>query len=54
MKVSKGSLQTAYTPQQNRVAERMNRTLLERTRAMLKARGLGKSFWAEQSIQPVM
>jgi hypothetical protein len=38
---------TAYTPQQNGVAERMNRTLLERTRAMLKAAGLGKSFWAE-------
>jgi len=36
-----------YTPQQNRVAERMNITLLERTRAMLKAAGLGKSFWAE-------
>jgi transposase InsO family protein len=45
---------TAYTPHQNGVAERMNRTLLERTRAMLKAAGLGKSFWAEQSIQPVM
>lgn len=38
---------TAYTPQQNEVAERMNRTLLERTRAMLKAAGLEKSFWAE-------
>jgi len=38
---------TAYTQQQNGVAERMNRTLLERTRAMLKAAGLGKSFWAE-------
>jgi hypothetical protein len=38
---------TAYTPQQNGVAERMNKTLLERTRAMLKAAGLGKSFWAE-------
>jgi hypothetical protein len=25
----------------------MNRTLLERTRAMLKAAGLGKSFWVE-------
>ena len=36
-----------YTPQQNRVAERMNITLLERTRAMLKVAGLGKSFWAE-------
>ena len=45
---------TASTPQQNGVAERMNITLLERTRAMLKAAGLGKSFWAEQSIQPVM
>jgi len=38
---------TAYTPQQNGVAERMNRTLLERTRAMLGAAGLDKSFWAE-------
>ncbi|KAE8689483.1 CYP710A2 protein [Hibiscus syriacus] len=37
----------ANTPQQNRVAERMNRTLLERTRAMLRDTGLEKSFWAE-------
>ncbi|KOM25686.1 hypothetical protein LR48_Vigan153s000800 [Vigna angularis] len=37
----------AHTPQQNGVAERMNRTLLERTRAMLKTTGLAKSFWAE-------
>jgi hypothetical protein len=37
----------AYTPQQNGVAERMNKTLLERTRAMLKAAGLGKPFWTE-------
>ncbi|KAE8665844.1 Retrovirus-related Pol polyprotein from transposon TNT 1-94 [Hibiscus syriacus] len=35
------------TPQQNGVAERMNRTLLERTRAMLRDAGLEKSFWAE-------
>ncbi|KAG2399616.1 Retrovirus-related Pol polyprotein from transposon TNT 1-94 Protease [Vigna angularis] len=34
----------AHTPQQNGVAERMNRTLLERTRAMLKTAGLAKSF----------
>ncbi|KAI4351083.1 hypothetical protein L6164_005468 [Bauhinia variegata] len=33
---------TAYTPQQNGVAERMNRTLLKRTRAMLGAAGLEK------------
>nr|GEU91101.1 retrovirus-related Pol polyprotein from transposon TNT 1-94 [Tanacetum cinerariifolium] len=38
---------TPYTPQQNRVAERMNRTLLERARAMLATASLGKSFWAE-------
>nr|GFB04431.1 Gag-Pol polyprotein [Tanacetum cinerariifolium] len=38
---------TAYTPQLNEVAERMNRTLLERARAMLATASLGKSFWAE-------
>ncbi|GKD10240.1 gag-pol polyprotein [Tanacetum coccineum] len=38
---------TAYTPQQNGVAERMNRTLLERARAMLATASLGKPFWAE-------
>ncbi|KAE8707942.1 hypothetical protein F3Y22_tig00110365pilonHSYRG00006 [Hibiscus syriacus] len=37
----------ANTPQQNGVAERMNRTLLERTRAMLRDACLEKSFWAE-------
>ncbi|KAE8725167.1 Eukaryotic translation initiation factor 3 subunit E [Hibiscus syriacus] len=37
----------ANTPQQNGVAERMNRTLLERTRAMLRDAGLEKSFWVE-------
>ncbi|KAH9672574.1 hypothetical protein KPL70_017783 [Citrus sinensis] len=37
----------AYTPQQNRVAERMTRTLKERIRAMLRAAGLPNSFWAE-------
>ena len=34
----------AYTPQQNGVAERMDRTLSERTRAMLGTTGLGKTF----------
>ncbi|GJU32733.1 retrovirus-related pol polyprotein from transposon TNT 1-94 [Tanacetum coccineum] len=38
---------TAYTPQQNGVAERMNRTLLERARAMLATTSFGKSFWVE-------
>ncbi|KAE8714062.1 hypothetical protein F3Y22_tig00110201pilonHSYRG00172 [Hibiscus syriacus] len=43
----KAQFTVANTPQQNRVAERMNITLLERTRAMLRDAGLEKSFWAE-------
>ena len=35
----------AYTPQQNGVAERMNRTLLEATRSMLHASGLPLTYW---------
>ncbi|KAG8492333.1 hypothetical protein CXB51_009816 [Gossypium anomalum] len=35
------------TPQQNGVAERMNRTILEKVRCMLSNAGLGKEFWAE-------
>ena len=35
------------TPQQNGVAERMNRTLLEKVRCMLSNAGLGKQFWVE-------
>ncbi|GJY06060.1 gag-pol polyprotein [Tanacetum coccineum] len=36
-----------YTPQQNEAAEQMNRTLLERARAMLATTSLGKLFWVE-------
>lgn len=35
------------TPQQNGLAERMNRTILERVRCMLSNVGLPKSFWRE-------
>ena len=35
------------TPQQNGVAERMNRTLLEKARCMLLSSGLPKGFWGE-------
>lgn len=35
------------TPEQNGVAERMNRTLGEKVRAMLSDSGLPKAFWAE-------
>ncbi|KAH9752632.1 hypothetical protein KPL71_014771 [Citrus sinensis] len=36
-----------HTPQQNGVAERMNRTLLEKVRCILSNAGLDKKFWAE-------
>lgn len=36
-----------HTPQQNGVAERMNKTLLERVRCVLSNAGLTKGFWAE-------
>ena len=35
------------TPQQNRVAEQMNKTLLERARCMWINASLPKSFWTE-------
>ena len=37
----------AYTPQQNGVAERMNRTLVDLVRSMLHAKNMDKKFWAE-------
>jgi hypothetical protein len=36
-----------YTPQQNGVAERMNRKLMEKTRSMLSGAGLGQEIWVE-------
>jgi hypothetical protein len=38
---------TPYTPHQNEVAERMNRTLMEKARCMLNGVGLGQEFWVE-------
>ncbi len=40
-------LTIAYTPQQNGVAERMNRTLLDLVRSMLHTAKVSKSLWAE-------
>jgi hypothetical protein len=40
-------LTAAYTPQQNGIAERKNRIILDMTRSMLKEKGLPKQFWAE-------
>ncbi|KAG8489132.1 hypothetical protein CXB51_017197 [Gossypium anomalum] len=40
-------LTVRHTPQQNCVAERMNRTIIEKVRCMLSNANLPKSFWAE-------
>ena len=39
-----------YTPQQNGAAERLNRTLMERVRAMLADTGLPTELWAEAVV----
>ncbi|KAL2235740.1 UNVERIFIED_CONTAM: Retrovirus-related Pol polyprotein from transposon TNT 1-94 [Sesamum indicum] len=36
-----------YTPQQNGIAERMNRTLLDKVRCLLISSGLPKTFWGK-------
>ena len=40
-------LMVPHSPQQNGVAERMNRTLMESARSMLAHAGLPDSYWAE-------
>lgn len=40
-------LTTAYTPQQNGVAERMNRTLIEKAKCLLFDAELPTTYWAE-------
>lgn len=37
----------AYSPQQNKRAERLNRSLVEKGRCLLYKANLGKQFWAE-------
>lgn len=44
----------AYTPQQNGVAERMNRTIMEKVRSMVSDSGLPKTFWAEATSTAVV
>ena len=38
---------TPYTPQQNDVAERMNRTIISKARSMLSNARINMRFWAE-------
>ena len=40
-------LTAAYTPHQNGISERFNRTILDLVRSMLSHRGVPKCFWAE-------
>ena len=42
-----------YTPQQNRVSERMNRTIADKIRCMLTETGMEKKFWAEAALTAV-
>lgn len=43
----KHQLTTAYTPQQNGVAKRMNRTLMNLLRSIMHHKGVAKKIWAE-------
>lgn len=40
-------LSSPHTPQQNGIAERKNRNVVEMARSMLNAKGLPNDFWAE-------
>ena len=42
----------ARTPQQNGLAERFNRTILEKVRCMLSSATAPKTFWAEAMTTP--
>ena len=46
------SYSTAYSQQQNGQAERLNRTILDKATAMMKACGLPPSYWSKQSNIP--
>ena len=37
-----------YTPEQNRMAERKNRSVVEAARAMLEEKSLPKLYWGEE------
>ena len=43
-------LTVPYSPQQNGVAERMNRTLMESARSMIAHAGLSNRYWAEAVV----
>lgn len=42
-----------YTPQKNRIAERLNRTIMNKVRSMLSESGFEVRFWAEAASTAV-
>ena len=46
----KSELTAAYSPQQNGVSERLNRTLVEAARSMLYHADLSNAYWAEAVV----
>ena len=44
---SKRKFTTIYTPQQNGIVERKNRTIMEMTRSMMKVKHLPNEYWVE-------
>ena len=46
-------MSTQYMPQQNEIAERTNRTIVEMAWNMLHAQNLDKSFWTETTTNGV-
>ena len=50
----KHEFSTKYTPEQNGLVERKNRTLIDMARSMLSEYNVSDSFWAEQSTRLVM
>jgi transposase InsO family protein len=49
----KWQLTNSYTPQQNGVTERMNRTLMGMARSMMQFKGLSTKYWVEAVHNPV-
>ena len=50
----KHEFSSIYTPQQNGVVERKNKTLITLARAMLDDYGISQRFWAEASTRHAM
>jgi hypothetical protein len=42
-----------YSPQQNRVVERWNQTIIGTARSMMKTTGMPGRFWAEAVVRAV-